>query len=252
MNMKKKLRVNSISRESISGRVSTREFEGIGHIVVSGVGHIVCDSVMNGILYSKEVVETMAKALSNANAYINAPIGHPSIGGVQVSASHPLAIQIHGAGAFCYNFRMEGDRLISDLAINQSVAQKTDLGKEIIDRINSGKDIDMSTGLYGIVSNGNGHGSDGEQYDSIMEWMELDHCALLPHQTGAATSNEGVGVFVNAAASRDGEKCDLSVSKISNASSAGLSFDVVDGKYDEASAVARIKKFTCSAYQMRK
>ena len=77
--MKRNLQVrNSIST---NGRVSTKTFAGMPHIVVSGVGHIVADSVMNDIYYTRDSVQALADELSGPNVYINAPVGHPEYEG---------------------------------------------------------------------------------------------------------------------------------------------------------------------------
>lgn len=239
--------------------VSKREFGGVMHTVVSGVGHIVSDSVMNGLYYPKDVVESLAKSLSGENVFINAPLGHPEYEGSYVSASHPIAIQLNGIGAFCFNFRIERDsgRLISDLAINEAVACKTEGGAEVVRRIHNGEDCDMSTGLWCVTESANAGaiGVDGEPYSDTVTYMSLDHTALLPNEPGAATSNEGVGLYANAATNTRGEQVDVIVSDVdsvmslkTNSIAAAMSLPVsaYDAEWDSSAADKRIRELTGS------
>ena len=233
-----------------SGLVSYRDFAGIPHTVVSGVGHIVADAVMNGILYPLSAVSELCDKLSGPNVYINAPLRHPEIDGNFVSASHPLAIQINGIGAFAYNFRMAGDRLISDLAINEEVASRLEAGAEVVRRIKEGLDCDMSTGLWLSAVADDGIAMDGEPYSYVAADLELDHVAMLPDQVGAASSVEGVGLYANRAMTRGGEMVDLDVAAF-NASAAAMRLPLApsDYEWDYAAAEQRIRELTRSSEQ---
>ena len=70
----------------------------------------------------------------------------------------------------------------------------------------------MSTGLWleADMADGECYGADGEPYSWVAKNMALDHTALLPHQEGAASSIEGVGLHANRSM-RDGESVDLEV-----------------------------------------
>ena len=74
---------------------------------------------------------------------------------------------------------MDGDLLVCDIAIDPEVASRTEKGQRVLDRIEAGEDIDMSTGLVLYVEEAEGYGKDGEPYQYIASNMTLDHFAIL-------------------------------------------------------------------------
>lgn len=237
--MKKVLHLKSKFITNASN-VSKQDMFGAEHIIVEGVGSMICDTVMNSILYTEKAVTELAKKV--AGKTVHAPASHPSNDeGEFILAGSPEAVAQNYVGAFAFNYRMKGDRLIHDLAINEEIASRTEQGREILERIKTSQPIDTSTGLLiNDYDEEQGYGSCGMMYDLVANDIDLDHDAILLHEQGAATNRQGVGVFAN----KDQK---ISVDEFCvNASIANTKLQVADIEFDEAGALERIKEFTNS------
>lgn len=177
--------------------ISEKLIEGKKHIIVSGAKHMIGDHVMNRILYPMQKMEYIIDDLSNNNAYIAAPAGHPTVNGEFISVSDARSLINHNIGSMFFNFRKEGPKMVSDLAVNPDVAAISEDGREVLRRIEAEEDIDISTGFFLRGSIMPGVNSHGEEYDMIADELMLDHSAILLHEPGAKTSAEGVGLFAN-------------------------------------------------------
>lgn len=148
------------------------------------------DVVMNRIKYPAEVIGKTYKSLENTPA----PFGHPKVNGKFVSARDPEAINISHIGAWNANVRRENGRVFLDKIIDVEVANQTENGKKVLAAINEKKPIHTSTGLVAsLIPVANQEGYDKEVVD-----MVFDHDAILLNEAGAATPEQGVGMFVNA------------------------------------------------------
>lgn len=222
-------------------RVSRKVMWGAEHLVIEGGGSIIGNTVMNGIYYPLEEVKKLA---SDVTGFVHAPNAHPyDDNGGFISAGSPEAVSKFYFGGVAYNYRMSGDRLVRDIAINIEVASRTEAGRELIARIEAGDDVDTSTGLLYKPEVASGIGLDGEPYDSVARNMMLDHDAILLREQGAATSDQGVGLFANSKG--EDEEVDIMVTAV-NASMPALRLEVVDIEWDEAGAIQRIKEYTGS------
>lgn len=147
------------------------------------------DVVMNRIKYPKAEIAKSFKGLEGTPA----PLGHPTVNGKFVSAKSPEGINLGWVGAWNENVRQENGRVFLDKVIDVEVANRSDEGKRVLDAIDKGKPIHTSTGLVGFVEKVNGK----EDYDATIHDMEFDHDAILLDYAGAATPEQGVGIFVN-------------------------------------------------------
>lgn len=192
--------------------ISSKMVEGKKHIVIHGAKHMIGDTVMNKILYPSPVMNSLCDNLSNSDAYITAPGGHPVVNGIYVSASDPRSLINHNLGAFHFNFRIENGRLTSDTAISEEVAAMSEDGKKLLEKISKHEDVDISTGFYVRGTPEQGVTSNNEMYEMIANELELDHSAILLHERGAKTSSEGVGLFANGESGKNIRvvECDLS------------------------------------------
>lgn len=152
------------------------------------------DCVMNGGLYSAAEIEASYKGLEGTPA----PLGHPKVGNQFVPARSPHAINKHWIGAWNENVRREGGRVLLDKVVNIRVANQTPEGRELIQAIEKQEPIHTSTGLELEIKVANGE-SKGKRYTWSAHNMQFDHDAILIGEPGAATPEEGVGMFVNAA-----------------------------------------------------
>lgn len=147
------------------------------------------DVIMNNIKYPADEI---AKGFATLNGTL-APLGHPTIEGQFVSASHPEGINIGWIGAYNENVRRENGRVFLDKVIDVQRAKESDGGKAVLAAIEKGEPIHTSTGLLCNLEE-----AEGEGYTHIARDMEFDHDAILLGEQGAATPEQGVGMMVNA------------------------------------------------------
>ncbi|SCB88719.1 hypothetical protein GA0061081_102208 [Gilliamella bombicola] len=195
--------VNVLSVVNSKSKISTQIIDGKEHIVINDVVPIVDDIVMNGIFYPADEINKSYMTL-NDNLM---PLDHPRINNEHVSALNPQAINNFYIGAWGRNVRKSNDRVLMDAYIDRKFAESTEKGRMLVNRLDdmmSGKNttpIHVSTGLTYTPDNQSGT-SKGKRYKSIARNMKFDHVAILPDKQGAATPDDGVGIFVNS----NGEK----------------------------------------------
>lgn len=146
------------------------------------------DVVMNGIKYPADEIEKSFHTLERTPA----PLGHPMVNGMFVSARDPEGINIGWIGAWNENVRRENGRVFLDKVIDVEVANRSEDGKRLLDAINNGDPIHTSTGLLADLME---TGEDEPKYAVCN--MFFDHDAILLDEEGAATPDQGVGMFVN-------------------------------------------------------
>ncbi|OCG46953.1 hypothetical protein A9G35_04290 [Gilliamella sp. Choc5-1] len=195
--------VNVLSVVNSKSKISTQIIDGKEHIVIKDVVPIVDDIVMNGIFYPADEINKSYMTL-NDNLM---PLDHLRINNEHVSALNPQAINNFYIGAWGRNVRKSNDRVLMDAYIDRKFAESTEKGRLLVNRLDdmmSGKNttpIHVSTGLTYTPDNQSGT-SKGKRYKSIARNMKFDHVAILPDKQGAATPDDGVGIFVNS----NGEK----------------------------------------------
>lgn len=156
---------------STSGKVRYEKLNGRNHLVTE-MRPIVGDIVMNGGMYPDAEV---AKSFMQLDQ-LPAPNRHPVINGKNASAFHPLAANKHNVGAFIRNPRKVKKEVFNELWIDETVANQTDEGKEIINRLETGSPIGVSTGLQLERTEVN---DDGLDYNWIGTNYQFDHVAIL-------------------------------------------------------------------------
>ena len=149
--------------------------------------------VMNRILYPSSTIEQGYRTLDRKPA----PMGHPMVNGQYVSAYEPEAINSYWVGAWNENVRRENGRVFLDKIIDVDTASKTEKGKQLLDAINKQEPISTSTGLMLTLSE-----AQHADYDYVAETMEADHDAILIGEAPAASTQQGVGIFVNSKGER--------------------------------------------------
>jgi DNA-binding ferritin-like protein len=147
------------------------------------------DVVMNDIMYPAEEIERGFASLSNTPA----PLGHPTVNGKFVSARDPEGINRGWVGAWNANVRRENGRVFLDKIIDVEVANRSEGGKAVLNAIEKKEPIHTSTALLCDLEEANGD----VEYKFIARNMAFDHDAILLDEDGAATPDQGVGIFVN-------------------------------------------------------
>ena len=188
---KKTIVVNSAS----SGKFELQQINKRPHIVTTMMS-IEGDSVMNKLFYPNAEVKSAHTQLDR----LPAPVEHPVIDGAFVSANDPLATNAHNVGAFVRNPRIDGKRIINDLAIDVEIAERDERGKKIIEKIKSGERLGVSTGLNADMINADG-AHNGAEYHGIINNIQFDHVAILLDEKPAGDNtytlnSEGDGIIV--------------------------------------------------------
>lgn len=182
-------RQTRINIRSIANSKAARKVRRNGRDLVIVPSATLPDNViMNGIRYPAEEIEKSYKTLERTPA----PFGHPTINGMFVSARDPEAINIGYVGAWNENVRRENGRVFLDKVIDVEVANRSENGKRLLEAIEEGKPVHTSTGLLANLM---------ETGEEDPKWavcdILFDHDAILLDEEGAATPDQGVGMFVN-------------------------------------------------------
>ncbi|MEX5870548.1 DUF2213 domain-containing protein [Providencia hangzhouensis] len=212
------MKLSSIHVKSLavnSSNISTETIDGDEHIVIRGVVPVIDDVVMNGGLYPASEINSSFKSMEGRQC----PYGHPKIGTDYVSADMPRAVNQYHIGAWAENVRKDGEKVIMDVKVNRRFADGCEKGKEFLSRIddiiagNSSDPIHVSTGLL-LQREQNKGKSKGKAYTWVARNMHFDHIAILPaSEPGAATPEDGVGMFVNS----EGEKLETETAELIDA-----------------------------------
>ena len=193
-----KITVNILSIINKSSKITKKMINNKEHYVIRDVVPVVDDVVMNNGLYPKDEIDKSYKSI-NGNLM---PIGHPKVNGQFVSASNAKAINDYYGGAWAENVHKDQDKVLLDCYVDIEFARNHEKGKQLLERLVAmfnGEDVNpihVSTGLIlnKVYKAGR---SKGKPYDWVATNMQFDHVAILLDEQGAATPNEGVGMFVN-------------------------------------------------------
>lgn len=197
-----KVTVNVLSVINKSSKITKETINNKEHFIIRDVVPVVDDVVMNNGLYPKDEIN---KSYMSINGNLM-PIGHPKVNGQFVSASNAKAINEYYGGAWAENVHKDNDKVLLDCYVDIEFAKNHEKGKQLLERLESmvnGEDISpihVSTGLILNKVHQSGK-SKGKAYNWVATNMQFDHVAILLNEQGAATPNDGVGMFVNS----DGE-----------------------------------------------
>lgn len=119
-------------------------------------------------------------------------VGHPQIGGQNVSANSPEVIEQTVGKVF--NTRVENNKLKAEVWLDEQRLQS--MSPETMAFIQKGNNLEVSIGVFTDEELVNGEWN-GEIYKAIAKNHRPDHLALLPGERGACSWNDGCGVRVN-------------------------------------------------------
>lgn len=174
-----------------AGKIRREKRDGRDVIVVSSAT-LVDNSVLNGIRYPASVIDESFHTLEGAPA----PLGHPIVNGKFVSAKDPAGLVRTFVGAHNEGVRRANGKVYVDKVIDVEFAKQTVGGRRVLNAIEKEEPIHTSTGLLATLKP-LANEADGARFE--IETMVLDHDAILLDEPGAATPDQGVGMFVNAA-----------------------------------------------------
>lgn len=187
--MSKQVRVN-VSTLVNASKIRREKRDGRDVIVVPSAT-LPDDVVMNKIRYPAPIIAESFKSLEGRPA----PLGHPAVNGKYVSASSPDGIIRGFIGAHNENVRRENGRVFLDKVIDVQFANQSEGGKAVLDAIEAQQPIHTSTGLLATLKTLTNDADASFEVESMI----LDHDCFLLDAPGAATPEQGVGIFVNAA-----------------------------------------------------
>ncbi|MEX5411513.1 hypothetical protein FND52_03950 [Atlantibacter subterranea] len=188
---------------NVTTRVNSKS---IRREVHNGRDHLILPSytlpanvVMNGGLYSATEIDAHYAGLEGTLA----PLGHPQVNGQFVSAFSPEGLNVGFIGAWNRNVKKAGNRIYLEKWVDVNKASESEGGRELLERvaaIERGEDVppihtSVAVFLDQLEPN-------EEQTALGAEWVAkihgMDHDAILLHEVGAATPEQGVGLMVNA------------------------------------------------------
>ncbi|WP_124047595.1 hypothetical protein [Escherichia coli] len=189
VNITTKVNSQSIRRETYNGRE---------HLVLPSYT-LPANVVMNGGLYTQEQIDAHYKGLEGTLA----PLGHPQVNGQFVSAFSPEGINAGHIGAWNRNVKKSGNRIYLEKWVDVARASESEGGKELLERvaaIERGEDVPpIHTSVAAFLDQLE---PNVQQRATGAEWVAdihgMDHDAILLHEVGAATPEQGVGLMVNA------------------------------------------------------
>lgn len=158
------------------------------------------DIVMNGIMYPADEVKRTIGTLNMTPV----TLGHPVVNGKFADAYDMMSQAKHGlSGAFnkVAGQAQDGAWLV-DKYIPTEALQNSTRGKIVANAIAKKQPIHTSTGVYLSRVPELGTNALGQEYEYKANIDTFNHDAILVGEIGAATPEQGVGIFVNA----DGEQ----------------------------------------------
>ncbi|RSC59956.1 hypothetical protein [Citrobacter amalonaticus] len=189
VNITTKVNSQSIRREKYNGRE---------HLVLPSYT-LPANVVMNGGLYTQEQIDAHYQGLEGTLA----PLGHPQVNGQFVSAFSPEGINAGHIGAWNRNVKKSGNRIYLEKWVDVARASESEGGRELLERvaaIERGEDVPpIHTSVAAFLDQLE---PNDQQRATGAEWVAdihgMDHDAILLHEVGAATPEQGVGLMVNA------------------------------------------------------
>lgn len=149
----------------------------------------IAEGILNGLLYK---ASEFGKYLPTWELR-PVPIGHPQRNGEYVSVNSVDVMETEVIGDF-RNISVDNNRLKGEIWIDlEKVAKIGEAALAIAERLRAGNPVEVSTGLFADVEETTGVW-DGKPFDGIARNIRPDHLALLPHEIGACSWEDGCGV----------------------------------------------------------
>lgn len=189
VNVTTRVNSQSIRREVYNGR---------DHIVIPSYT-LPANVIMNNELYPASEIDAHYRGLEGTLA----PLGHPTVNGQFVSAFSPEGLNVGYAGAWNRNVKKSGNRVYLEKWVDVLKANESENGRELIQRVEAierGEDvppIHTSVAVFREqIEASEEQKAQGAQW--VVKIHAMDHDAILLHEVGAATPEQGVGLMVNA------------------------------------------------------
>lgn len=232
-------KVQHVKVHLLKGEIRRASLDGADYLVVPVI-MARGDVVMNSGLTPASEFETFA--------WNGVPVTlrHPqSEAGVFMSANTPDAIEKFAAGRI-FNTTVVDGQLRAEAWVHIEKAEALSPG--IIDRLEAGGPMDVSTGFFSDQTPAKGV-VNGRAYDFVNSNLRPDHLALLPNEVGACSWDDGCGVRANQKDLRVkvqqawaviAEALGLKAALVANSNEE--KGDETEGQGDEAAAAAKEKE----------
>lgn len=189
VNVTTKVNSQAIRRESYNGRE---------HLVLPSYT-LPANVVMNEGLYTASEIDAHYQGLEGTLA----PLGHPQLNGAFISAFSPEGINQGHIGAWNRNVKKSGNRIYLEKWVDTQIANQSEGGRELISRVEAIERGDDVPPIHTSVAVFLDQLEPNEQQKATgAKWVAkihgMDHDAILLHEVGAATPEQGVGLMVNA------------------------------------------------------
>lgn len=187
----------------VNSDIRTEVIEGVSFTVIPSKT-LPKDVVMNSIMYPSEEVEAAISTLDMSPV----TIGHPVVNGKFAPASDPISQAAYGILGAHNRVKGKTDdgRWVVEKLIPTEQLQNTERGKKLAEAIKNKTPIHTSTGVYLTKVDEIGVNAMGQEYTSRAKIDRFDHDAILLNEVGAATPEQGVGLFVNEAGEKEETK----------------------------------------------
>lgn len=188
-------KVGMFDISSVDGlRFSINQVAEIERRVVDGVDYLVAPvvAIKAGVLNDELVpIEEISAHFSawNGRPFV---VGHPkNLDGTHISANHPPVLSSLQIGRL-FNVHLDGDALKGEVWIDVDKARSVNRGKEVIDRLETGKPLEVSTAYFRnkVLEAGS---IDGKEFVSRASGLRPDHLAALLDTAGACSWQDGCG-----------------------------------------------------------
>jgi hypothetical protein len=178
-----------LSNISINSVARREELDGVTHLVVPCIA--IKEGVLNNIFYSASELENFASSWNG----VPVPVNHPmDENGTHITANNTVSESTVNIGRF-YNVQWDANLLAlkGEIWLNISKAKK--LGYiHLIERLEQGEIMEVSTGLFGNTVEEKGTYKD-VSYERVISNIRPDHLALLPNDIGACSVKQGCGAM---------------------------------------------------------
>jgi len=185
----------NISTLVASSEIRTEVVEGVEFTVLPSKT-LPPEIVMNGILYPSDEVEATINTLDGSPVTMS----HPVINGKFADAYEPISQAKFGLGGAFNKVRgksADGSWIVEKFIPTEQL-QNTERGNKLAEAIKHKRPIHTSTGVYLTREPEIGVNAMGQEYTSRAKIDRFNHDAILLNEVGAATPEQGVGIFVNA------------------------------------------------------
>lgn len=190
------MRVNLQTQVNSAAIRRETDADGREHVVLPSYT-LPANVVMNGGMYPSQEIDAHYAKIEGTLA----PLGHPMVNGQFVSAFSPEGINRAHIGAWNRNVKKVGNRVYAEKWVDVEVAQRTEGGRRLMERVEAIERGEAAEPIHTSIALllEKRPAPKGMAYNWVAKIHDIDHDAILLDQPGAATPEQGVGLFVNTA-----------------------------------------------------